>query len=194
MEWKILNPILKRSRNLRVISNTSPLIYLSKIGRLELLHHMFNTVYVPGVVMMEILRGKELSYGFASAIEVEDAVANGWIKVIELESDENDLAEKYSRDPGIHPGEAVVLAIGHKFDLLLLDDLGARTFAKALRFDIVGTIGVILKAYDSEIISFAEFEECLDDLEYYDFWIHPHLKRRITAEADSIKLRQEHID
>ena len=194
MEWKILNPILKRLRNLRVISNTSPLIYLSKIGRLELLHYIFDTVYVPNTVVTEILRGKELSYGFASAIEVEDAMENGWIKVIELEADEDDVAEKYSRDPGIHPGEAVVLAIGQNFDLLLLDDLGARTFAKALGFDIIGTIGVILQAYDSELISFAEFEECLDDLEYYDFWIHPHLKRRIIAEAESIKLRQEHID
>ena len=189
-----MNQILKRLRNLRVISNTSPLIYLSKIGRLKLLYQIFDTVYVPNIVVTEILRGKELSYGFASAIEVEDAVANGWIKIMELESDENDLAGKYSRDPGIHAGEAVVLAIGHNFDLLLLDDLGTRTFAKALGLDIMGTVGVILKAYDSELISFTEFEECLDDLEYYDFWIHPHLKRRITAEAESIKLRQEHID
>lgn len=194
MEWKILNQILKRLRNFRVISNTSPLIYLSKIGRLDLLHHMFDTIYVPSAVVTEIFRGKELTYGFASAIEVEDAIEKGWIKVIELESDEDDLAEKYSRDPGIHLGEAVVLAIGKKFDLLLLDDLGARTFAKALGFDIVGTIGMILQAYDSELISFAEFEECMDDLEYYDFWIHPHLKRRIIAEAESIKFRQEHID
>jgi len=194
MEWKILNQILKRLRNLRVISNTSPLIYLSKIGRLELLHHIFDTVHVPNTVVTEILRGKELSYGFASAIEVENAMVNGWIKVIELESDEADVAEKYSRDPGIHPEEAVVLAIGHNFDLLLLDDLGARTFAKALGFDIVGTIGIILQAYDSGFISFVEFGECLDDLEYYDFWLHPHLKRRIIAEAESVKLRQEHID
>ena len=68
--------------------------------------------------------------------------------------------------------------------------LGARTFAKALSFDIVGTIGIILQAYDNELMSFNEFEECLDDLEYYDFWIHPHLKRRIMAEAESIKNKQ----
>ena len=56
--WKILKQILKRLRNLRVISNTSPLIYLSKIGRLELLHHMFDTVYIPGAVKGSVIRVK----------------------------------------------------------------------------------------------------------------------------------------
>jgi predicted nucleic acid-binding protein len=179
--------MLERLRNLRVISNTSPLIYLSKIGKLELLRDIYSTVYVPGAVATEILRGKELSNGFASAIEVEGAIDNGWIQVIELDAKEENVAEKYSIDPGIHPGEAVVLAVGHRFDLLLLDDLGARTFAKALGFDIVGTIGIILQAYDYGLMSFNEFEESLDDLVHYDFWIHPHLKRRIMSEAESIK-------
>ena len=190
----ILNQMLERLRNLRVISNTSPLIYLSKIGKLELLRDIYSTIYVPDAVATEILRGKELSNGFASAIEVEEAIDNGWIQVIELDAEEKNVAEKYSLDPGIHPGEAVVLAVGHRFDLLLLDDLGARTFAKALCFDIVGTIGIILQVYDYSLISFNEFEECLNDLEYYDFWIHPHLKRRILAEAESIKIKQGNPD
>jgi hypothetical protein len=48
---------------------------------------MFDTIYVPSAVVTEIFRGKELTYGFASAIEVEDAIEKGWIKVIELESE-----------------------------------------------------------------------------------------------------------
>jgi predicted nucleic acid-binding protein len=55
-------------------------------------------------------------------MDVEDAIGIGWIKVEEPGKDEHDLAEAYSRDPGIHPGEAAVLAIGRRFDLLLLDD------------------------------------------------------------------------
>ncbi len=179
---------LRRLRNLKVISNTSPLIYLSKIGQLELLRDMFETVSVPAAVVDEILRGKDLPDGFASAMEVEDAVDLGWIVVEEPETEEHDLAERYSRDPGIHQGESEVLAMGHRFNLLLLDDSGARIFAKALGFDMVGTIGIILQAYDVELISFIEFKRLLEDLEYYDFWLHPHLKRRIMAEAELIRL------
>nr|QNO50484.1 hypothetical protein EGLMOMJH_00023 [Methanosarcinales archaeon ANME-2c ERB4] len=115
--------MLKLLENLKVVSNASPLIYLSKIGRLRILHDLFGVISIPDAVANEILRGKDLSDGFASAIDVEDAIETGWIKVEEPDKNEHDLAETYSRDPGIHPGEAVVLAIGRRFDLLLLGDL-----------------------------------------------------------------------
>ena len=56
--WKILKQMLKRSENLKVVSNTSPLIYLSKIGRLMLLHDLFGVISIPDAVANEILRGK----------------------------------------------------------------------------------------------------------------------------------------
>ena len=155
--------MLKRLENLKVVSNTSPLIYLSKIGRLRILHDLFGVISIPAAVASEILRGKDLSDGFASAIGVEDAIETGWIKVEEPDKNEHDLAEAYSHDSRVHPGEAAVLAMGHRFDLLLLDDLCARAFAKALGLDMVGTIGILLQAYDAGLISFAEFEESPDD-------------------------------
>ena len=141
--------------------------------------------------LTEYVRGKDLSDGFASDMDVEGAIEAGWIKVEEPDKDEYDLAEAYSRDSRIHPGDAAVLAIGRRFDLLLLDDRCACAFAKELGFDIVGTIGILLQAYEAGLISFAEFEESLDDLEYYDFWLRPHLKRRIMAEAELIRLERE---
>ena len=103
--------MLKRLENLKVVSNTSPLIYLSKIGRLRILHDLFGAISIPDAVANEILSGKDLSDGFASAMDVKDAIGIGWIKVEEPDKDEHDLAEAYSRDPGIHPGEAAVLAV-----------------------------------------------------------------------------------
>ena len=186
-----MKPTSKRLENLKVISNASPLIYLSKIGRLRVLHDLFGVISVPDAVAAEIFRGKDLSDGFASAMDVEDGVVTGWIKVEESAAGERAVSERYSHDPGIHYGEAAVLAMGRRFDLLLLDDLCARTFAKALGFEMAGTIGILLQAYDVGLISFSEFEESLDDLEYHDFWLRPHLKRRIVAEAEFIKRNRE---
>jgi predicted nucleic acid-binding protein len=152
---------------------------------------MFGVISIPDAVAAEILRGKDLSDGFASAMDVEDGIGAGWITVEGPDAGERYAAERYSHDPGIHRGEAAVLAMGHRFDLLLLDDLCARTFAKALGFDMAGTIGILLQAYDLGLISFSEFEESLDDLEYHDFWLRPHLKRRIMAEAEFIRQKRE---
>ncbi len=153
-----MKPTSKRLENLKVISNASPLIYLSKIGRLRVLHDLFGVISVPDAVAAEIFRGKDLSDGFASAMDVEDGVVTGWIKVEEPDAGERAVSERYSHDPGIHYGEAAVLAMGRRFDLLLLDDLCARTFAKALGFEMAGTIGILLQAYDVGLISFSEFE------------------------------------
>ena len=104
----------KRLENLKVISNASPLIYLSRIGRLRLLCDLFGVISIPDAVADEILRGKDLSDGFASAMEVEDAIDTGWITVEEQDMGEHDMAEIYSHDPRIHPGEAAVLAMGRR--------------------------------------------------------------------------------
>ncbi|KAF5417314.1 MAG: hypothetical protein C5S48_00595 [Candidatus Methanogaster sp.] len=126
--------MLKRLENLKVVSNASPSVYLSKIGRLGLLRDLFGVISIPDAVANETLRGKDLPDGFASAMDVEGAIGTGWIKVEEPDKDEHDLAEAYSHDSRIHSGEAAVLAMGPRFDLLLLDDLCARAFAKALGF------------------------------------------------------------
>ena len=68
MGWKILKPTSKHLENLKVIFNTSPLIYLSKIGRLQILHDLFGVISVPDAVAAEIFRGKDLSDRFASAM------------------------------------------------------------------------------------------------------------------------------
>lgn len=82
-----MKQMLKRSENLKVVSNASPLIYLSKIGRLRILHDLFGVISIPDAVASEILRGKDLSDGFASAMDVEDAIETGWIKVEEPDKD-----------------------------------------------------------------------------------------------------------
>jgi len=94
-----------------VASNTSPSVYLSKIGRLRLLYDLFGAISIPDAVANETLRGKDLPDGFASAMAVEGTIGTGWLKVEEPDKNEHDLAEAYPRDSRIHPGEAAVLAI-----------------------------------------------------------------------------------
>jgi predicted nucleic acid-binding protein len=74
-----------------VISNSSPLISLSAIQRLDLLRDFFGTVVVPPAVWREVV---EEGQGRAGAAEVETASSEGWVRV---ETFSNDLLLRLSR-------------------------------------------------------------------------------------------------
>jgi predicted nucleic acid-binding protein len=66
--------------SVKVVSNSSPLIYLTKLGKLELLRKVFGEVIIPEEVFKEVVvRGKE--EGFPDARVIEKAVERGWLKV-----------------------------------------------------------------------------------------------------------------
>ena len=71
------------------VSNTSPLIWLAKIGRLNLLKELFGEVFVSEESYQEAVE-KGLEAGFSDAIVIKDACEQGWIKVVSL--DEKQLA------------------------------------------------------------------------------------------------------
>ena len=44
------------------ITNTSPLVYLYRIGVLDWLPHLFSEVWLPAAVVTELQAGKQLGY------------------------------------------------------------------------------------------------------------------------------------
>lgn len=86
-----------------VVSNSTPLISLAKIDRLDLLKAIFSRVQIPQGVYEEVVLEGE---GLAGAREVSDA---GWIETVEV-SDKSAVEElKGELDKG--ESEAIVLAI-----------------------------------------------------------------------------------
>ena len=61
-----------------IVSNSSPLILLAKIGRFNLLRDLFEIVYIPKSVYHEVVI---VGAGKAGSKEVEEGVKSGWIKV-----------------------------------------------------------------------------------------------------------------
>ena len=62
-----------------VVSNSSPLIWLAKIGKLTLLKILFGEVSIPRKVHIEITLEKQS----ADSILIGEAVKESWIKVSE---------------------------------------------------------------------------------------------------------------
>ena len=106
----------------KVISNSSPLIHLSKIGYLGLLKDYFQRIVVPEAVYKEcMVEGKNKE-------EVKILKEANWIEV-KRTKDKNlvKLLESYL-DYG--ESEAIALALEINADLILLDDLDARERAR----------------------------------------------------------------
>jgi predicted nucleic acid-binding protein len=136
-----------------IVSNSTPLIALSKIGKFELLREYFGVVYIPKEVYDEVVtRGKNL-FG---AVEVKDAE---WIKVEEVR---NKIAVDSLRDYiDLGEAEAIILAKERNAKLLLIDDSDGRQIAERLGLKITGTIGILLLAATNKKI---ELKKTIDDL------------------------------
>ena len=115
---------------LKVVSNSSPLICLAKIGHLDLLKYFFDEIIVPEAVYNEcVTEGKDKE----DAKEIEKAE---WIKVATIRDKNLKKALTIFLDEG--EAEAIVLALEESADFILLDDYEAREIARNYGLNITG--------------------------------------------------------
>ena len=118
----------------RVIANTTPLIALANIDRLELLHELYGTIIVPQAVVDEII----------SEPAKQRVRSATWIKVEAIQ----DPSQKDIFRARLHAGEVevMILAREQNADLVIMDDNAAKKTAKFLGLNVTGTLGILLKA------------------------------------------------
>jgi len=154
------------SRKKPVVSNTSPLIYLAKIGRLDLLRRLFGEVVIPRRVYLEAAsEGKT-----ADAILILKAVEEDWVKVSDGAPKEESAI--LARATGMHEGEAeaILLAKALKVDIIV-DEREASATAHMFGVTAMGTIAVLLLTLAEKLLTFTEFKDSLDKLLSVGFWL-----------------------
>jgi len=158
-----------------IVSNSTPLIALSRIGKLELLREYFNELHIPKEVYDEVVtRGGVL----CGAMEIKDAE---WIKV---EKVTNKIAvESLCTDVDKGEAEAIILAKERDAELLLIDDYAGRELAKRFGLNITGTIGLLLLAAEDKKIN---LKETIDDLISSGFWLSKKEYDKIVSRTDSV--------
>ncbi|MHA1378545.1 MAG: hypothetical protein ACTSRG_09205 [Candidatus Helarchaeota archaeon] len=142
------------------VSNSGPLIHLSKTGLLNLIQ-LFD-ISIPTEVKVEVVdEGKKK--GYADAILIEKAINDDWIKIFDIQVEKNFL--QAADIAGLHPAEIKVIYYAlQKGIIALLDDDPARIFARTLGVKISGSLGVLIKGLKEKEISFKEALKGLDDL------------------------------
>lgn len=156
-----------------VVSDTSPLLNLARIGRLELLVHLYGHVLIPPGVYEELVRNQNDT----SWIEPS---STAWLTVASP-SDRRHVAD-LSRNLDRGEAEAIALAVERKADLLLIDEREGRRVATRAGLKIIGLIGVIVAAKNHGLV--AQIKPILDELiNVARFWISPDLYGQVLAQV-----------
>lgn len=141
---------------MKIVSNASPLIFLAKIEKLELLEGY--EVIIPKQVYEEIIKGEEI--GKEDAHKIETLIGKNIIKIEETKV----IKEVEKQNLGKGEKAVISLAINKKISLILLDERKARRIARFYKLKPRGTIGVLVEAYKNKKIDKKEFNELIQNL------------------------------
>jgi len=147
-----------------VVSNASPVIFLSKLGALELLAQCFDEVHIPEAVKTEI----------------GDVVLPEFIQVTAI----SEFGQHYVSGAigALHAGELEAIRLTEEIDadLVILDDLRARQKAKSQNQTVTGTLGILMLAKENGFIEKATFVEYLDALvDAHGMWLSEKLLKKL---------------
>lgn len=166
---------------MKVVSDAGPLIALGKLGSIDLPFRLFGQILIPRAVYVEVVnRGNEL--GAPDAKQTELAVAHQQLAVVILA--DRDLPESVRLGALSQADQqTLALALRERADWVLIDDLLARQTAKHLGLKVKGTLGVIVEAFRTGLLSGDDCEFLLQAiLRDDDIWIDEGLIRQAQQE------------
>ena len=146
-----------------IISDTSCLILLSKIGELDLLQIFCNKVYITTIIKNEF--GKPLP----DWIEITNPTDKHYQKILEMDLDKGEAS-------------AIALGIEQEQAILIIDDLKGRKVSEKLKIKYSGTFGLILKAKQVGIID--KVRPVLEKVKLTDFRFSNKIFDTVLKEAN----------
>lgn len=159
---------------MKVVCNTSPLILLAKIHRLELLARLYDEVTIPASVLDEVEAKPGEKAGQVRALLQS--------RKLLFQKAAKQTLDRLPLDLGVGEREAIALALEITADLVILDDQQGRCVAREKGLSVTGTIGILIEAWERELIPSVRCE--LDRLIEAGMWVGETFYHRILQEFD----------
>jgi predicted nucleic acid-binding protein len=157
-----------------IISNTSPIINLACIDRLDLLPSLFGKIVIPDAVFYEI------AVAVPNAPGASDVRMAPWIHRHSVVNQLLVASLCLELDPG--EAEAIACALEANARLLLIDERRGRLVAQRLGLSVMGLVGALLLARKQGLIE--SIRPLLDDLRRVaGFWVSDALYHRALYDA-----------
>ncbi len=165
---------------MNVVVNASPLIFLAKLNKIELLKMLFAQTFTTDDVLEEVYGG--LQKGYQDAIQIKEAVQNNDLRILKIK-------QKLAFDVVLGRGEQSVLeaALSYTIPTVLLDDLDAIKIARYLKLEVISTPFILLRALQDKKLQPDDFVDLFERLvEKYNYRISPVLYKKILDSAKKI--------
>jgi predicted nucleic acid-binding protein len=158
---------------MKIVVNTVPLVFLSKIDRLHI-NQKFGKIYAPKGVISEI-RHKQDDISAAVGKTVND-----WLKVKDVKN--KNLLSVLAKELDGGEAEVICLAIEQKADWIILDDQDARRFAHRYGLNVIGTLGLLAWAKKKGFIK--SFKNEVEKLRKAGFYATIALIEKLLQEVE----------
>ena len=141
-----------------VISDTTPILSLLKANQLSLLELLYERVVVPEAEYKELTTNPIFR-------NEKEAICQCPFLLVEKVCDQ-EAVRMLRTVTGLDAGESEALVLyGEKnADILLIDEHKGRNVAKKLSVEHIGTVGVLMMAFDEGILTAGEVGRCLEVL------------------------------
>lgn len=154
------------------VVNTSPWIALSLCGQTDLLKKLYENVLIPPAVRQEI------TVGGKSQVGVQELEAASWLGTVEIE-DPSKVSLLHELDRG--EAEVIIVAQEQRAAEVIIDEKVARMQARVLGLEVVGTLGLLLRAKKRGLIH--EIAPLIDKMLQEGTYIHQDIVRGMLHEA-----------
>ena len=157
-----------------VVSDTTPINHLLLADKIFVLPELLGKVIIPSAVFQELQSDK-------TPAVVKEFIANlpRWLEVRQVKV----LFDTDLDELGIGEREAIILAEELRADILLMDERSGREAALKRNLPVVGTLGILERAAEKDLIDFAG---TLQKLKANGFFIASRLEKDFL-ERDAIR-------
>ena len=161
-----------------MVINSSVIIALAEIGLTSIMVSLTVEVIVPRAVYEEVVvRG----YGRPGSRELEELVRQGKVKL--LSPHDRMLVEALHDPLGLGEAEAIALAIEYNC-VVVLDDRIARSKAKSMGLKVIGTVGLLRRAYDKGLLNKSRLIQALKQLRKHGFRISDEVVQEVLEKLE----------
>lgn len=167
------------------VFDATPLIYLAKVGQLELASHLEGRCRIPEPVYDEVVTAG-LEEGHADARRIERCIDDGIFDVVSV--DETLLRDRLRRNPNVSDADVAVLACAASLDATaLMDEAAGRRVADVEGIETRGTAYLVLLCAKRGAISVSEARETIDAMIDAGWHCAPELYSKVVRKLETFE-------